>query len=204
MLGLMVQERRQAMNMTLANLSRQMGGSPSESYLSRVESEKVVPTPMVAARLADALQLPRDLLLNACGHASELQRENALNAIRAMLLEPVPVIASIPVMTLDGQLDPFGQRRQRMLKSPEDCFILDLDGRANAPYIGEVIASRDRKPQDGQGVVACVDSRASAWTYRKLKSPGTSFIENGAGEKRTKGFEIVGVIIRVATEIDFA
>lgn len=204
MLGKLIYQRRQALSMSVYDLSGEMAGTPTPSFISRIELGKATPNPKLAARMSDALQLPREVFLNACGHASDRQRNAALDELRELVTDTVPQVVAVPVMDLTGLIDADGLRRQRMLKVKEDVFAIDLTGRANNPFVGEVIASRDRKPEDGQGVVAIVDAEVGAWTYRRLTKPSTTFIENGAGDKRTKGYEILGVIIRVAVEHDFS
>lgn len=190
--------------MSLTQLSREMGGSPGASFLSRVESGEVSPSPRVAVRLADALGFPRDLVLNASGFATPAQVNEATEKLAELVGAPTQIVASVPVLDPadpDAPLD-FLARRQRMVKKAEDVFLVDLAGPANAPYDGEVMASRTRKPKEGAGVVAVVGGQVGAWTWHTGRPTG-DWLENGRGEKVAKGFRILGVIIRVTTATEF-
>ena len=192
--GQIVQGRRSAMDMSLNALSGRMGGSPGPSFLSKIESGSVSPTREVALRIADALDLPRDVVLNATGHASETQEVSALDALQQALYEQPPVMVSIPVWDNRGAT---GGKRPRMMRSKEDVRIIDLSSSENMPYVGEVMYSLERKPTDGVGVIAVVGGARSAWTFHG------KYLTNGAGEKLDKDYVIEGVIIRVTSEVSF-
>jgi len=53
-LGQLIQNRRETMGMSLSVLSREMGGSPGASFLSKVESARADVSANVAVRLANA------------------------------------------------------------------------------------------------------------------------------------------------------
>lgn len=197
--GLLVQSRRQAMEMSLNNLTSRMGGSPGASFLSKIESGKVTPTREVAEKLADALSVPSEVMLNAAGHAVNEQEKKALDDFRGLIFEQPPVLANIPVWTQKG---PAGSTRSRMLRRREEVRIIDLTGPANDPFIGEVIFSLDREPVEGVGVVAAVDGGLGAWTWHE--GPKGAWIENGRKEPRSAGYKIEGVIIRVMKEMDLS
>lgn len=202
--GQAVQARRQAMEMSLNVLSREMGGSPGASFLSKLESGQVPATARVASKLASSLNLPVETLLNAAGHASETQRAKAIAALREMVGAPAPVVMTIPVMEVNNP-DAIGSggRRQRLVRQRDDYFIVDLTGKENEPFVGEVLASLTKEPEEGDGVVVTINDRASAWTYHDPGKPVGPHIENAAGEKRAKNYTILGVITRVVSERNF-
>lgn len=203
--GQAVQARRQAMEMSLNVLSREMGGSPGPSFLSKLESGQVEASPRVAARLAASLNLPIETLLNAAGHASETQRAKAITALREMVGAPAPVVLTIPVMEANNpEAIGSGGRRQRLVRQRDDYFLVDLSGAENEPFVGEVLASTTRDPEEGIGVIVDINGRASAWTYHDPGRPVGPYIDNAAGEKRSKGYEILGVIVRVVSELNFS
>lgn len=202
--GQMVQARRQAMEMSLNVLSREMGGSPGPSFLSKLESGQVEASPRVASKLATSLNLPLEVVINAAGYATEPQRSKAITALRDLVGAPAPVVMTIPVMEVNNP-DAIGSggRRQRLVRVRDDYFIVDLSGPDNAPYEGEVLASLTRQPEEGMGVVVEITDRASAWTYHDPGKPVGPYIQNGTGEKRSKGYQILGSIIRVVSEVNF-
>lgn len=202
--GQAVQARRQSMEMSLNVLSREMGGSPGPSFLSKLESGQVEASPRVAARLASSLNLPLEMILNAAGYATEAQRTKAIVELRQTVGAPAPVVMTIPVMEVNAP-DAIGSggRRQRLVRVRDEYFIIDLMGAENAPYIGEVLVSLTRTPEEGMGVVVNINDHASAWTYHDPGSPVGPYIENASGDRRSKGFEILGSIIRVVSEISF-
>jgi len=151
-IGTLVAARRSNMEMSLNALVQRMGGSPSASFLNRIETGKVTPTRRVAGRLADALSLPRDLVLNAAGHASEGQEGDALDQLRAMLGERAPVMVAVTVMD-PKTAKATGERRQRMLRTRYDARLVDLDGEDNEPFAGEVVYDPDDEIRRGVGVV---------------------------------------------------
>lgn len=202
--GQAVQARRQAMEMSLNVLSREMGGSPGPSFLSKLESGQVDASSRVAAKLAASLNLPVETILNAAGHATEEQKAKALATLRDMVGAPAPVVMTIPVMEANNP-DAVGSggRRQRLVRQRDDYFLVDLTGKENEPFVGEVFCSTTREPEEGIGVVVKINDRASAWTYHDPGKPVGPYIENGAGEKRAKNYTILGVITRVVSELDF-
>lgn len=200
-IGQLIQQRREAMGLSQAALSREMDGYPSASLMSRIESGEVELTAKSAIKYADALRLPKDAVLNAAGIATADQTQAGLEALVRMVGEDVPVMLALPVVDRDHPdlMLPVA-RRMRELKKPEDLFLVDLVDRADKPYVGEVMASRERKPKEGQGVVAEVSGRLGAWTYHSSRSIG-EWLENGAGEKVTK-FRLWGVILRYVTAFE--
>lgn len=202
--GQAVQARRQSMEMSLNVLSREMGGSPGPSFLSKLETGQVEASPRVAARLASSLNLPLETILNAAGYATETQRSKAITELRQMVGAPAPVVMTIPVMEVNNpSAIGSGGRRQRLVRQRDDYFLVDLNGVENAPYQGEVLASLTRQPEEGMGVVVDIADHASAWTYHDPGLPVGPYIENAQGERRSKGYRILGSIIRVVSELNF-
>lgn len=159
-IGQLIQQRREAMGLTQAGLSREMGGYPSPSLMSRIEDGSVDLTPNSAAKYADALMLDKDTFFNAAGFATPAQLTDAIGSLERSLGKDVPIMVSVPVVDPDyPDLMTATTTRTRELKKAEDVFIVDLMGSRNLPYIGEVLASRTRKPKDGQGVIAEVTGK---------------------------------------------
>lgn len=199
-LGAIIRQRRQAMDMSQSALSGAMGGSPGPSFLTRIEQGSIEPTRSLALRLADALTLPRDVVLNAAGHATEDQSLNALERLQQLLGEKAPVMMTIQVWSADEPRATTGAVRQKLVRAKAPYRIVDLVGARNVPFEGEVLYDTSRRAADGNGVVAEVDGHLSAWTYR---STGRKvWIENGAGDRRGAGYTIHGVIVRVTTETE--
>jgi len=203
-IGTLIQQRREAMGLTMAGLSREMGGYPSASLMSRIEDGSVSLTPSSAAKYADVLRMDKDTFFNAAGFATPQQHADALEAIHRSLGQDVPIMVAIPVVNPDyPDLMAPNPTRTRELKKAEDMFLVDLDGTRNAPYVGEVMVSRARKPKEGQGVVAEVAGKLSAWTWHTSRTTG-DWIENGAGDRVAKGFKVWGVIVRYVTAFEVA
>jgi transcriptional regulator with XRE-family HTH domain len=195
-IGQLIQQRREAMGLSQASLSREMGGYPSASLMSRIESGDVELTPSSAAKYAQALRLPHDLFMNAAGLATPGQNRGALEGIEKMLGQDVPVFVSLPVLDADfPDLMLPRMHRTKEMRRAEDAFIVDLIGKQHAPYEGEVMALRDRKPKEGNGVVAEVSGKLGAWTFHTSRPTG-DWLESGTQEKVTK-FKVWGVIARV-------
>jgi hypothetical protein len=186
------------MEMSLNALSARMGGSPGAPFISKIESGIVHPTREVTARLAKALEMPREDVLNAAGFATETQQTTAIEVLRGMQFSEAPVMVSVPVYNETG---PTGARRPRLLRHRADARIVDLDGPVHGPFQGEVMYDPGRPPIDGVGVVAAHEGVMGAWTYH-TGPRDTVWLENGRGEKITKGFEIHGTIIRVTQELN--
>lgn len=200
--GQLIQQRREAMNLSQAALSREMGGYPSASLMSRIESGDVELTPSSAVKYADALRLPRALFLNAAGFATTDQQAEAMSGIQQMLGHDVPVVVNVPVVdaTFPDLMLAARTTRLRELRKAEDVFIVDLTGPENAPFVGEVLASRARKPKDGQGVVAEVSGKLGAWTFHTSRTEG-DWLVSGTGEKVTR-YRMWGVILRYVPVVE--
>lgn len=194
-MGQALQKRRQDMELSLSELVRLLGGTPGESYLSRVERGLVPLSPEGARKLARVLRVPEATLLNAAGHMTAEQVEIAVQAFSKLLASPADKSFVLPVLGITGEVL---ESRRRVMSADEDAFLIDLEGSTNEPYAGEALVLTARKPVDGIGVVAEVDGTLSAWTYRD--QGGEKWIENGRRERRARGYKIRGIIARVATE----
>ena len=198
-LGQLVRDRRENMGMSLSVLSREMGGSPGASFLSRIEGAQVDVSAAAAVRLAQALALPREVLLNAAGFATTGQIDTAMNQLGHLVGSPAPVMAPLAVIDPADPDRATGQVRSRMMRHKEDAFIIDLSGAENEPYVGEAIVSRERKPKEGQAVVAIVGDKAGAWTWHTSRPTGDYL--SRTGDKAAK-FKVLGVIVRVVSELN--
>lgn len=196
--GLLLQSRRQAMGMSLNDLTRRMGGSPGASFLSKIETGKVSPSRSVAERLAKALNAPEAVVLRLAGYADDNEQRQAVEEFRALLYERPPVMTHVPVLSLTGETTK--DTRPRVLLREEEVRIVDLAGPANEPFTGEVLISLDRKPQEGNGVVVLTDGYLAAFTWHN--GPKGAWLEDGRGQPRGGKFRVVGVIIRVSKEVD--
>jgi transcriptional regulator with XRE-family HTH domain len=202
-LAQLIRDRRQNMGMSLQNLSSEMGGSPGASFISRIESGEVEPSSTVAVRLAEALALPREIALNASGFATPIQAEAALARLADIIGSPAPVMANLPVLDPADPDAPVNllPHRKRLLRRQEDAFLVDLSGAENEPFVGEVMASRARRAKADQHVVAVAGGKVGAWTLRTSRPTG-DYLERANGERIAAGYRILGVIIRVVTELD--
>ena len=79
--------RRQALHMSLMDAEDAMGGMPSYSVLSRIETGKVRPTADTVERIARGLILSRDVLLNSFGFTADWQRDEAVERLLRIVRE---------------------------------------------------------------------------------------------------------------------
>lgn len=198
-LGQLVRDRRENMGMSLSVLSREMGGSPGASFLSKVESATADVSASVAVRYADALKIPRTVMLNAAGYATTDQVDSALGQLTSLVGAPAPVM--VPLRVVDETGVETNEVRSRLLRRKEDAFVIDLSGRDNEPYVGEALVSRERKPKEGTAVIAVVGGKATAWTWHTGRPTG-DFLSRADGTKVSKNFRVLGVIVRVVSELD--
>ncbi len=192
--GVLIAQRREAMGLSQSGLSRLMGGSPGAAFISRIESGKVVPTPQMCSRFARALHFPVDILLNLAGHTTQEQRIEAWRRAEPIVTRQAPVAVEARVIDAETLESTQFQSVTVPLMQNEDIFAVYLDGRANEPYVGEVIVSRTRRPTEDSGVVAEVEGHLGAWTWHTGRPTG-DYLVNGAGQRITK-FRLWGVIIR--------
>lgn len=193
--GQLVHTRRQAQRQSLAALSRAMGGSPSESFLWRVEEEESAPSPTVVIKLARALRLSEELLLNAAGHATSEQQAAALAKLSELVGEPAPVSVAYDVLDPDTG-EPTREKATHVMRAREKGFVIRLSGQADAIFDGECVVSTERMPVEGMGVIIKRNGRLSSSTYHT--DGGKVWLTRGE-EKLTEGYEIKGVILRVIT-----
>ena len=90
--GAMLRARREALGLDLDQLCAAIGGTPGRGFLARMEEGSVGPSSSLMLKLAAALDLPAELLLNAGGVATETQRLEALVALSGL----VPTVRSGP------------------------------------------------------------------------------------------------------------
>ena len=76
--GQLIQQRREAMNLSQAALSREMGGYPSASLMSRSESGDVDLTPSSAHREHFCTWISGEYLTCSCGRGDTLTAMAAL------------------------------------------------------------------------------------------------------------------------------
>jgi len=76
--GAIVRQHREARGLGIDALCAAIGGTPGPGFLSSLESGAVGPSSSLVLKLADALGLPADLMLNAAGYATQTQRALAL------------------------------------------------------------------------------------------------------------------------------
>lgn len=84
-LGAIVRERREARGWTVDDLCRVIGGTPGAAFLARLEEGLMGPSSSLVLKLAAALGMPADLMLNAAGFATEGQRAKAITALGGTL-----------------------------------------------------------------------------------------------------------------------
>lgn len=156
-IGDLIRKRREGLGLTLSQLSIECGVHPS--FLSRIENDESEPGWDTAPRLARALHLDTDVVLNVFGLATTEQRKSAT----ARLAEVVGAgrEVDLPVVGADGE--PTGEVRRVELPNADDAFVLVGD---EHPWTGDLVVSRTRVPTDGMGVVV-LNGNLRAGYYRK-------------------------------------
>lgn len=76
--GAAIRRRREALGIDLDELARAIGGTPGAGFLARLEEGNIGTSSSLVLKLAAALDLPVDTLLNAAGFATAQQRAEAL------------------------------------------------------------------------------------------------------------------------------
>ena len=150
------------------------------------------------AKLARALRLPEDALLNVAGFASAMQQQEAAARLETLIGSLEPVAVSLPVVDPEDPDLPPVERSTQLLRERLEGFVVRLSAPQNAPYTGEIVASL-RPPKDGQGVVVQRSGRLSAWTYHS-DAAGTWLERDGEKISPSEG-EIRGSIIRVVQDL---
>ncbi len=190
--------RRQEMELSLSALSKMIGGSPNESFIAKIERGDVTPSLSTAERLAKGLNLPRDIVINAAGHATDDQVISAASKLIDLVGSPHPVLRSVILRSAEVKRGAIG-RRQIMLHPAAEAFVINFEDTLNEPYCGEAVVITNRVPANKQPVAVEIDGLISAWTYNAEAEP---WIEN-AYERRATGFTVLGVIIQVTRMTKF-
>jgi hypothetical protein len=76
--GAIVRQHREARGLDIDGLCAAIGGTPGPGFLTSLEAGAVGPSSSLVLKLANALGLPADLMLNAAGFATQTQRAVAL------------------------------------------------------------------------------------------------------------------------------
>lgn len=150
--------RRLMLDMSAKQLAERVG--VSASFVSRVENDQSEPGMESAPRFAKALGLDEGDFLNMIGLATRAQRKAAIRRVLEVVGE-VPELA-LPVVGPDGE--PTGEVRRVELPVREDAFVMVG---TEAPWTGDLVASRTRQPSDGVGVLTMRDGRLRAGYFRK-------------------------------------
>lgn len=79
--GAIIRHYREARGMDIDGLCAAIGGTPGPGFLTSLETGSVGPSSSLVLKLAEALQLPADLMLNAAGYATQTQRRLALASL---------------------------------------------------------------------------------------------------------------------------
>lgn len=192
-LGQLMFTRRRNLGLSLRAMSDDMGGSPSESYLWRVENGMAGMSATLAVRLAKTLRLPEEAILNAAGHVNSKQQRDALNRLLELIGEPAPIEVALPVY--DPDLGETRERSTHVLKNREAGFVVRLTGQRESMFDGECVVLTGRQPTIGQGVIIRHNDRLSAAIFA-----GDHVMR---GDERIDAPEILGVIVRVVTSHNF-
>lgn len=79
--GAIIRHYREARGMDADALCAAIGGTPGPGFLTSLESGSVGPSSSLVLKLAEALGLPADLMLNAAGFATRTQRRLAIASL---------------------------------------------------------------------------------------------------------------------------
>jgi transcriptional regulator with XRE-family HTH domain len=79
--GSIVRQHRLARGLDIEQLCSAIGGTPGPGFLKSLEDASIGPSSSLVLKLAEALELPADLMLNAAGFATQAQRSLALAAL---------------------------------------------------------------------------------------------------------------------------
>ncbi len=79
--GAIIRHYREARGMDVDGLCAAIGGTPGPGFLTSLESGSIGPSSSLVLKLAVALGLPADLMLNAAGFATRTQRRLALASL---------------------------------------------------------------------------------------------------------------------------
>lgn len=79
--GAIVRQHRESRGFDIDGLCAAIGGTPGTGFLTSLEAGSVGPSSSLVLKLAEALGLPADLMLNAAGFATHAQRNLALETL---------------------------------------------------------------------------------------------------------------------------
>jgi len=79
--GAIVRQYRESRGLDIDALCAAIGGTPGPGFLTSLEAGAVGPSSSLVLKLAEALRLPADLMLNAAGFATQTQRRLALASL---------------------------------------------------------------------------------------------------------------------------
>ncbi len=79
--GALVRQHREAKGLDIDALCSAIGGTPGPGFLASLEAGSIGPSSSLVIKIADALGLPADLMLNAAGFATQNQRALALASL---------------------------------------------------------------------------------------------------------------------------
>jgi transcriptional regulator with XRE-family HTH domain len=88
-----VRRYRVLRGLDIDGLCAAIGGTPGPGFLTSLESGSIGPSSSLVLRLADALALPSDLMLNAAGFTTERQRALALASLAGLATGGRPTVA---------------------------------------------------------------------------------------------------------------
>jgi transcriptional regulator with XRE-family HTH domain len=184
-IGDLVRKRREALGLTLSQVATASGIHPS--FISRVENDLSEPGLDGTIRLAEALSLDTDLMLNVFGLATNDQRRDATDELKGLIGTGLSV--DLPVIGTDGE--PTGDVKRVELPRPDDAFVVVGN---EPPWDGHLVASRTRVPVEGVGVVVRTDHNLRAGTFHRA-GRRRSWVEFPDGQRLDYPDEVF-VIIR--------
>jgi transcriptional regulator with XRE-family HTH domain len=179
--GLALRERRRALLLGLEQMSAAMGHTPRPSVLSRIETGATHPNRAMSERLAEALDLPKETVLNVFGYTTDEQMQEALVHLCNIVQERWEMV---PVYTPDGVAR---TRRNVLVRWPEPAFVL-RDGDT------EILAI-ERDPEPGETAILKIGRELSAWTR-----DSRGFV-NAQGERAPDNAKVEGTVVRVSHEM---
>lgn len=186
--GTVLRARRLALGLSQTGLSNAMGGSISPTWISRYENDLSEPAYPTAKRIANALRLDEEDVLNAFGLASERQREAAIARMAKQVKAPEEEMR-VPVVGPDGE--PTGKTAPAYVPPGETVVAVDLDD-SEPPYTGVVTVSLSRRPTDGDFIVANTRQGMKAGRWR-MPGRRRTWLETRSGD--ISGVTPFGVII---------
>ncbi|MEO7119138.1 MAG: helix-turn-helix transcriptional regulator [Candidatus Limnocylindrales bacterium] len=79
--GAIVRRHREARGLDIDALCAAIGGTPGAGFLISLEAGSIGPSSSLVLKIANALELPDEMMLNAAGFATQVQRAVALAAL---------------------------------------------------------------------------------------------------------------------------